>query len=147
MKSSRIKDKIDKIISEKNKVKKLPYSFKTNEMVLYKKGVEFLLLKVYAVNSNSQKSFVHARSIKSKSNDEVYDIINCKIDGTPVTPFFVQEGDEIYITNQVGGHRYVVGKIDYEPNAGYFAELGYVENLNLQRVKLLLADIIDYIKF
>jgi hypothetical protein len=139
-----IKNRVDKLISTPKTVKKLPYIFKMDELVLYKKGIEHILLKVYSVQGNH---FVHSRSIKSKQRDEVYDIINCKIDGTPVAPFFIQLADEIYITNQVGGHRYVVGNIDYEPNAGYYAELGYVEHHELKKVKLLLVDIIEHIKF
>ena len=139
-----IKSRIDAVVNQVGEKKKIPYIFKMDELVLYKKGIEHLLLKVYSVQGNH---FVHSRSIKNKQRDEVYDIINCKIDGTPVTPFFLQLADEIYITNQVGGHRYVVGNIDYEPNAGYFAELGYVENHEIKRVKLLLVDIIEHIKF
>ena len=139
-----IKSRIDAVAKLAGAQKKIPYIFKKDELVIYKKGVEYFLLKVYSVQGNH---FVHSRSIKNKQLYEVYDIINCKIDGTPVTPFFLQLADEIYITNQVGGHRYVVGNIDYEPNAGYFAELGYVDNYEIKRVKLLLVDIIEHIKF
>lgn len=139
-----IKSRIDAVVKLAVENKKIPYIFKMGELVLYKKGIEYLLLKVYSVQGNH---FVHSRSIKNTQIDEVYDIINCKIDGTPVTPFFLQLGDEIYITNQVGGHQYVVGNIDYEPNAGYFAELCYMEHHELKRVKLLLVDILEHIKF
>lgn len=139
-----IKSRIDAVVKLAGTQKKIPYIFKKDELVLYKKGIEYLLLKVYSVHGNH---FVHSRSIKNKQIDGVYDIINCKIDGTPVAPFFLQIADEIYITNQVGGHRYVVGNIDYEPNAGYFAELGYVEHHVPKKVRLLLVDIIEHIKF
>ena len=139
-----IKSRIDAVVKLAGVQKKIPYIFKKDELVLYKKGIEYLLLKVYSVQGNH---FVHSRSIKNKQIDEVYDIINCKIDGTPVAPFFLQIADEIYITNQVGGHRYVVDNIDYEPNAGYFAELGYVGHHVPKKVRLLLVDIIEHIKF
>ena len=139
-----IKSRIDAVAKLVGAQKKIPYIFKKDELVIYKKGVEYFLLKVYSVQENH---FVHSRSIKNKQIDEVYDIINCKIDGTPVTPFFLQLADEIYITNQVGGHRYVVDNIDYEPNAGYFAELGYVGQHVPKKVRLLLVDIIEHIKF
>ena len=139
-----LKSRVDKIVNNSGFKKKIPYIFKMDELVLYKKGIEHLLLRVYSVQGNH---FVHSMSIKNTQIDEVYDIINCKIDGTPVTPFFLQQWDEIYITNQVGGHRYVVVNIGYEPNAGYFAELGYVEHHEIKNVKLLLVDIIEHIKF
>ena len=139
-----LKSRVDKIVNNSGSKKKIPYIFKKDEFVLYKKGVEYLLLKVYSVQGNH---FVHSRNIKNKQSDEIYDIINCRIDGTPVTPFFLQLADEIYITNQVGGHRYVVGNIDYDTNAGYFAELGYMEHHELKKVRLLLVDIIEHIKF
>ena len=139
-----IKSRIDAVAKLAGAQKKIPYIFKKDELVIYKKGVEYFLLKVYSVQENH---FVHSRSIKNRQIEEVYDIINCKIDGTPVTPFFLQLADEIYITNQVGGHRYVVDNIDYEPNAGYYAELGYVEHHVPKKVRLLLVDIIEHIKF
>lgn len=139
-----LKKQADSIIAQNSRVrKKLPYTFSQDEIVLYKEGIVYHLLKVYGIIGTN------ARAIKINGNqkDEVYHIIDGRIDGTPVAPFFLQLADEIYITNQVGGHRYVVGNIDYEPNAGYFAELGYVEHHEIKKVKLLLVDIIEHIKF
>lgn len=137
---------VNKVVgfSGDGRAKNLPFKFKLNEILIYSKGVEQYLLLVTKVVSDNE---VKVTNIKNGDN---LTILDCRIHGVQVKPFFIQLGDEFCITNLSSPNiRFTVEDFTHDRVQGYIVELSYYNNVQPERVysKKLIAGIIDFIKF